>query len=578
MRMLDELTREVERLDGRGYPAYKGIKGSYAGDGFELEVLYVQGDPFASPSRVEIRLRAETARYPEWAFATRLRAVASCDWINRRLARACRQASSRMGTGKGGLIEVALPSEKVLGRTSVQGDQSGLRVRLAIGLPAFGRRIAGRSAAELLGRKLPSLIAGTLVHDPAEVAALRRHVECVEDAEALRDQLTERGLVAFVADGSILPRASGVDDRCMDASRAIPFQTPEPLRVSLSRPNGPDLSGMGLPEGVNLIVGGGFHGKSTLLEALQAGIYNHPPGDGREFVVTRGDAVKIRAEDGRSVAGTDISAFIGKLPDGTETACFTTSDASGSTSQAAAIAEALEAGSRLLLIDEDTSATNFMIRDRRMQALINREGEPITPLVERIRSLYEGAGVSTLLVMGGSGDYFEVADSVIGLRGYRVEDLTEAAQRIAEAAPTGLPKSALEPAFVLPRARRPDPESIQPGRGKREVKTRSRALRAISFGYEEIELDAVEQLVETGQLNAIAAALVEARNSFCEGPEATLADWLGSIAKRLAEAGPETLAHRREGDLATFRTYELAAALGRLRSLRMRRQATSDAG
>ncbi|MFO7726514.1 MAG: ABC-ATPase domain-containing protein [Oceanipulchritudo sp.] len=577
MRMLEELTREVERLDGRGYPAYKAIKGVCEGEGFELDVLYVQGDPFASPSRVEIRLSASEAGYPEWAFATRLRAVASCDWINRRLERACRRASSRMGTGKGGLIAVAAPSEKVLGRTSVQWDHGELRVRLAIGLPAFGRRIAGRLAAELLGRKLPGLITGTLVHDPADEAALRRHVECIEDAEALRDQLKERGLVAFVADGSILPRASGVDDRSMDASRAIPFAAPETLRVTLSRPNGRDLSGMGLAEGVSLVVGGGFHGKSTLLEALQAGVYNHPPGDGREYVVTRADAVKIRAEDGRAVAGTDISAFIGKLPDGTDTAAFTTSDASGSTSQAAAIAEALEAGSRLLLIDEDTSATNFMIRDRRMQALINREGEPITPLVERIRSLFESAGVSTILVMGGSGDYFEVADTVIGLRDYRVEDLTGAARRIAEADPTGMEKAA-GAAFVHPLARRPDPESIQPGKGKREVKTRSRALRAIAFGYEEIELDAVEQLVETGQLNAIAAALVEARSYFREQGEATLANWLESIAGRLDEAGPETLAQRSEGDFATFRSHELAAALGRLRSLQMRGEPAKDGG
>jgi predicted ABC-class ATPase len=326
---------------------------------------------------------------------------------------------------------------------------------------------------------------------------------------------------------------------------------------------------MGIREGVNLIVGGGFHGKSTLLEALQTGMHDHPPGDGREFVLTRDDAVKIRAEDGRAVTGTDISAFIRDLPDGTDTAAFTSKDASGSTSQAAAIAEALEAGSRLLLIDEDTSATNFMIRDARMQALIHRDGEPITPLIERIRALYAEAGVSVVLVMGGSGDFFDCADTVVGLRDYHVEDLTGEARRIAAEQPRTVAPEAPHP-FHLPRKRGPDPRSIDPSKGRHDVKTRSRALRSIAFGTEEIELDAVEQLVETGQLNAIAAALVEARGYFEKHPQADLGMWVREVADRVAAEGPESLTSRAEGDFAEFRAMELAAALSRLRSLRVR--------
>lgn len=569
MRHLNDLGRILVDLDGRGYPAYKSIRDVYEADDYELDIVYVQGDPFASPSRVEIRLSHREAGYPEWAVANPCRAVASADWINRRLAGLCGRFSSRMGTGKGGLIAIARPSEKILARTSVQWDEDDLRVRLSIGLPAHGRRIAGRSAADLLTRRLPDLVAAGVVYHPGEAEALQRHVACAEDADALRSQLSERGLVAFVGDGAILPRASGVDDHSMDPSRAVPFQSPQTLRVTLSRPNGPEVSGMGLPAGVSLIAGGGFHGKSTLLKALQAGVYNHPPGDGRELVVTRGDAVKIRAEDGRAVTGTDISAFIGNLPDGTDTAAFTTADASGSTSQAAAIAEALEGGSRLLLIDEDTSATNFMIRDRRMQALIHRKGEPIIPLVARIRELHEQAGISTILVMGGSGDYFEAADTVIGLERYAVQDLTDAARRIAKSDPRGGEESPVE-AFRFPCPRRPDADSIQPGKGRKAVRTRSRALRAISFGHDEIELDAVEQLVETAQLNAIAAALVEAMTAFRDREGGVLADWLASVEQRLDREGPECLTTRSEGDFAAFRRHELIAALSRLRSLRMR--------
>lgn len=565
---MNELVSTLHRIDGRGYKAYKDIQGAYRGDGYELHILYVQGDPFAAPSRIEIRVGNAVAGYPDWAFASRERTIGFCDWVNRRMWRSCPEFSSRMGTGKGGQIQICPPSQKVLARTAVQWDGEGLRVRLSIGLPARGRSVMGRAAADLFGDSIPDLLNAALVRDKRLDKDLQRHVETVEDAAALREQLRERKLVAFVGDGAILPRRSGVDDRGMDAGKAVAFASPESLQVTLKRPNGGELAGMGLPEGVSLIVGGGFHGKSTLLEALQAGVYNHPPGDGRETVVTRGDAVKIRAEDGRSVVGTDISAFIRDLPDGTDTSSFGTLDASGSTSQAAAIAESLEAGSQLLLIDEDTSATNFMIRDRRMQSLIHRDGEPITPLIERIRALYTEAGVSTILVMGGSGDFFDVADTVVGLRNYRVEDLTVEARRIAEEQPRAADGEPAAP-YAAPRARRPDPRSIDPSSGRRDVKTRSRALRAISFGQEEIELDAVEQLVETAQLNAIAAALVDARDYFSRNREAVLRDWLQEVESRLGEAGPEWLARRAEGDFASFRGIELAAALNRLRSLRL---------
>ncbi len=568
MRTLDHLLDTLEGLEGRSYKAYKDTRGVYDAGWYRLEILYVQGDPFAAPSRVEIRLPNKEAGFPEWAFSSPARLRALCDWLHRRLEAAAPRFSRRLGTGKGGQLQISRASQKVLGRTSVQWKEDAFVIRFSVGLPARGRRVMGRAAAALFGEQIPDLVEEGACFEERDAENLRRHVEMVEDAVAMRGQLRKRGLVAFVADGAILPRRSGVDDRPMDAAKAVAFASPDSLRLQLERPNGPPVPGMGMREGVSLIVGGGFHGKSTLLEALQTGMYDHPPGDGREFVLTRTDAVKIRAEDGRAVAGTDISAFIRDLPDGTDTSAFTSVDASGSTSQAAAIAEALEAGSRLLLIDEDTSATNFMIRDARMQALIHHDGEPITPLIERIRNLYTEAGVSVLLVMGGSGDYFDCADTVIGLRDYCVKDLTEEARGIAETHPRPASPEAPGP-FRLPRKRRPDPRSIDPSKGRREVKTRSRALRAISFGEEEIELDAVEQLVETAQLNAMAAALVEARDFFQRDPASGLGDWVREVAGRVREEGPECLATRAEGDFAEFRAEELAAALSRLRSLRM---------
>ena len=181
----------------------------------------------------------------------------------------------------------------------------------------------------------------------------------------------------------LLPRRSGVDDRPLEGGGVVPFRSPESLRVVLQAPNAGSVPGMGVPVGVTLVVGGGFHGKSTLLRALEAGVYNHRPGDGRERVVSDPDTVKVRAEDGRAVAGVDISAFIDGLPLGQDTHHFTTPNASGSTSQAATIVEALESGAHALLVDEDTSATNFMLRDRRMQSLVPKDAEPITPFQPR---------------------------------------------------------------------------------------------------------------------------------------------------------------------------------------------------
>jgi len=324
---------------------------------------------------------------------------------------------------------------------------------------------------------------------------------------------------------------------------------------------------MGIPAGVTLIVGGGYHGKSTLLTALERGVYNHIPGDGRELVVTDDGAVKIRAEDGRAVAGVDISPFIGALPNGTDTRQFATANASGSTSQAANIIEALEAGARVLLVDEDTAATNFMIRDHRMQELIAKEREPITPFIDKVRQLYQERGVSSVLVMGGSGDYFDVADTVIAMDAYVPRDVTDHARAIAqkyrtERRPEG------EDRFGDTTPRIPLARSLDPSKGRREVKISARGVKTILFGTNEIELTNVEQLVHPSQLNAIGQALYYTRQHYMDG-QRTLPQILDAVMADIDRIGLDVLDRRRVGDLASFRRYELAAALNRLRTLRV---------
>ena len=375
------------RLDGASYKAYKDIQGSYQFPDFTLIIDRVQGDPFAAPSNLRVKIPQSIAEFPQQLYQSKSREVALRDYLTRQFDRAANQISSHRGTGKSGLIAITRYGQEVLERTAVFIDDNYLEVRFVVGLPARGRRILGRQAAEMLCEDIPDLVTQALLYQALNAQEIQQQVETIEDADWLRQQLSVKGLVAFVANGAILPRCSGVDFRPL-AEEAIPFQSPSSLEVKFNCPNRGLIKGMGIPAGITLIVGGGYHGKSTLLKAIELGVYNQIPGDGREFVVTNPTAVKIRAEDGRSIVGVDISPFINQLPQGRSTTNFSTTNASGSTSQAANIIEAIEAGTELLLIDEDTAATNFMIRDRRMQQLISKDKEPITPFIDKVQQLY----------------------------------------------------------------------------------------------------------------------------------------------------------------------------------------------
>ncbi|MFQ5588392.1 MAG: ABC-ATPase domain-containing protein [Nitrospiria bacterium] len=562
----EDLKNKLRQLDGRGYKAYKDIKGRYTFPAYTLCIDYVQGDPFATPSRFRIIVPQETAQFPKTLTQNKIRRIALADYLTRRFHYHAKQKSKNRGIGKSGLIEIDRPRQEVLARTSATIDDVRLEVRFFIGLPARGRTILGGQAIEMIHSDLPQIVEKALKFQNLDQKAVRLFVETVEDAEAIRSQLKNRGLVAFVGNGALLPRKSGIDPCPLDGP-AVPFQSPPAFQVTLNRPNAGDIRGMGIPAGVTLIVGGGYHGKSTLLRAIEFGVYNHPPGDGREFVVTDADAVKIRAEDGRAVSGVDISPFIANLPQEQSTRDFSTQNASGSTSQAANIIEALELQPSLLLIDEDTAATNFMIRDHRMQELIAKEKEPITPFIDKVRQLYREYGVSSLLVIGGSGDYFETADQVIALENYRPHDVTKAAKAIAEKyASERTPEGG--GSFGTIRERAPLPQSLNPKKAAREVYLKTHDVETIIFGAEKINLSAVEQLVEPGQARAIAHALLYAKAHYIDG-ERTLSEITDRLMHDIENEGLDKLTGIPYGDLAVFRRFEWAAALNRLRTLKI---------
>lgn len=556
------LRQSLEQLDGQSYKAYKSLRGSYEFSDFSLTIDYVQGDPFAAPSRIRLQLPQSVAGFPSDWLSVPIRQTALADYLSRRAAQLARSIQQKRGSGKSGKILVPELSQAVLRRTVAWVDAAAVELRLAVGLPARGRRIAGYGAAALMCEDIPELVAGCLKYAALDAAALERQIAVVEDAAVLRSQLSDHNLIAFIADQAILPRRSGVDSRPLTAE-VVPFRSSEALRVRLSAPHAGPVTGLGIPAGVTLIVGGGYHGKSTLLRAIEQGIYNAIPGDGREQVVTHPAAVKIRAEDGRSVAGVNISPFINHLPQDRSTADFSTPNASGSTSQAASIVEALEAGAQVLLIDEDTAATNFMIRDRKMQALIGKEKEPITPFIDKVRQLYDDHGISTILVMGGSGDYFDVADTVIAMDNYQPREVTAQAQAIAQShqnirqSEGGAQFGPISQRVILP-------QSIE--QGNRPTKVKVRDTDNLALGYEAIDLRAVEQVIEPGQVRAIAQAMLYARQYYLDGRR-SLAEVLDGVMADIERGSLDALSDRLGLDLVEFRRLELAAAFNRLRTL-----------
>jgi len=565
---MESLRQKVRRIDGKGYPAYKDLRGAYRYEQFILYIDHVQGDPFAFPSRVRVRVPADTAGFPADTHSNLSREIALRDFLTRRFSESCRSTQGRrMGSGKSGTIAIDKPGQEILERTSVLLDDGDIEARFVVGLPAFGRRIAGRHAETMLCDEIPGIIASSFICAGIDQADLYRHIRTAEDADALRSQLSALGLVAFVADGSVLPRRSGIDPRPAGGAGVVQFRSPERFRIAVTLPNRGAITGMGIPEGISLIIGGGYHGKSTLLRALELGIYNHIPGDGREFVVTSPGTVKIRAEDGRRIEKVDISPFITNLPTGADTTSFSTEDASGSTSQAANIIEALEGGADVLLIDEDTSATNFMIRDHRMQELVSKDMEPITPFIDKVRHLHQEYGVSTILVIGGSGDYFDVADYVICMTGYVPVDMTAEAHTIAENYRTERQREGGE-SFGTVRCRIPLAESFDPARGRREVKITAKGLHTIVFGREMIDLSQVEQIVDTSQTRAVGRAIYHATR-YMDGRR-TVQDVVGAVLRDIEKGSLDILHEHPAGDLAVFRAHDLAAAINRLRTLRVR--------
>lgn len=544
MQTARDLQNQLRNIDHKSYPAYKGLRGSYQFEGYELHIDHVQGDPFAAPSHLRIEVPLRDAKFPEWSTKDNLTKTALADELTRQFERQVAHYTFKAkGSGKSGLLSVTRCGQEVLKRTACEIGEKHLIARFSVGFPANGRTINARELEKILFDYLPASVQQSFYFKNLSEERLQKVIVLAEDQEAIRSQLKEKHLVAFVADGAILPRESGISSRPM--SDSVVFSSPDSLRVSMELPHKGTITGMGIPEGITLIVGGGYHGKSTLLQALELGVYNHIAGDGREYVITDDTAVKLRAEDGRFIKDADISMFINDLPNKKDTHRFSTEDASGSTSQAAGIVEAMEAGSHVFLLDEDTSATNFMLRDALMQQVVSPDKEPITPFLSRAGELYEKEGISTILVAGSSGAFFHIADTVIQMDNYVPLDITDKAKALCDRFPVEAEKA--KP-YVHPESVRimtKDPNGAKPKRDYRTgaVKGTTERLKVkllgkdgFALGRQNVDLRYVEQLVDSEQTAALGMLLKYAVEKMIDGKK-TIPEIVSYLQKQLETKG-----------------------------------------
>lgn len=580
MKNSEELRQQLRSINRKSYPAYKGLKGLYHFGNYILSIDHVQGDPFASPSHVSIQISHRDTGFPVEYYKDTLTGTTLCDYLTRQFEKQVSQYSFRAkGSGKSGLLTASHCGQEILSRTACEITEKGITARFFVGFPANGRTINATELEKILFDFLPVCIQKSFFYSSLNAKELQNYIELAEDQEFIRQTLPAKNLCAFIADGSILPRESGISSRPMKAS--VPFTSPDSLRISINLPHKGKITGMGIPKGITLIVGGGYHGKSTLLNALELGVYNHIPGDGREYVITDATAVKLRSEDGRFIKDVDISMFINDLPNKKDTRCFSTLDASGSTSQAAGIVESMEAGSHLFLLDEDTSATNFMVRDAFMQQVIQREKEPITPFLERAEDFYKKAGISTILVAGSSGAFFHIADTIIQMDNYVPKDITASVKKLCSQYP--LPAVSVTD-FQLPHSHRimsrPAESSkrlIHNSRGNHSdsgaakperLKTRISGTDGFSLGRQEIDLRYTEQLIDAEQTAALGLLLKYAVEHLADGRR-TLPEIVQFLWKNLSLHGLSFFTENQKISCgyATPRIQEIYACLNRYRGL-----------
>ena len=556
------LYQKIRTLNGKNYGLYKSLadKPWDFGD-FALEFLHVQGDPYAPASRVVIKANLSMLGYSgEWGGSFERR-LALSDFLHRKLSRLVKEKYP----DKDAAIVFDTAGPEMLVRNSLWIDNGELRACLQVRLPGEGRKIQAEVAAEILTMVLPDLVSAGLYYSKSDEAALQEHFRVLAERKEILAQLESRGLCAFVPDGAVLPRASGLSELPLEG--AVPFTAPEQMAVTLNV-CGREIRGMGIPKGITVITGGAFHGKSTLLQALTRAVYPHIPGDGREGIVIDESALRVGVEDGRSVRGTDLSMFVRDLPGGVSTKNFNTLSASGSTSEAANLLEAMEAGSRAFLIDEDSSAVNFLIRDVRVRKLLGDDREPLIPLTDRIREI-SAQGYSFILVAGACGDYLDLADNIVIMANYKAECAKSSPSPESQQSTAAVSSARPFVGYMQPLQKSVRPTSAV----ERQVKVKLLGDTLLQIGFLVSDTSRLNTLVDKQQrlgagfvlLNLLQNAASNSESSDASAAGDSVAATIRKLYEKIQNVGFRNLPQGMSREMSLPRVVDIACVAFRLR-------------
>lgn len=552
-----ELKNILQDINGEDYQSYKSIEGEFLFNDFILYVDHVQDSPSSPPSKIRVKISQELALFPKDTYSNRSREIALRDFITRRFYDSIQSSQTTA------FISIDCPGQEILEKTTAFVDESFVELRFDINLPSLDDKVASNLLEEIFFIKLPEILNNSIIYKNLEKEALYQHIETSEDADFLRNELENLRLIAFVAEHSILPRNSSTSSLPMESNEAVPFESPNNLKMDVELPNKGQITGMGLPRGITLIVGEKDQGKSTLLKAIEMGIYNHIPGDGREFVVSNPNSVQIVAEEGRSIKNVDISSFISSHASGNDTHSYSTENASADISQAANVIEAVELGADVLLIDQDSSADNFLIPSPALSNSNDKLNEGFTTYVNQARNIFNGYMVSSILVIDSSENYFDIADFAIQMKDYKAYDI-----ELEESQFTDQNRVTNSDIFFgnIPE-RIPIVESLDLEIQEREMKISPNENKCIQFGSTIVNLNYLDQLISISQIKAIFETITYAKK-YMDGNK-SLRQVTSLVMLDIGRSGLDALNPMLSGEYAEFRKIELAAVINRIQSLKV---------
>ncbi len=457
------LRKTLKNADGKPFAKYKGIQNVFSLEGFEISFDEVQNDR-SGHTYARVRVPLKAAGFPEDVYGTPSRKVAFRDLVARRFWESARtRARSPIPKTDGGEGYMPRPGQEILDRGCVAVTEYSLEARFSLDLPSTGGKVNASATEELVFGRIAGIVSDSMLFSAYKLSKMYNHVFTAENADFIRGNLGSRGLAAFVAEGSVLPRR---EDDMAPMIDAVPFSCDAAASVEFEVPNGDPVRGWGVPEGFTALVGPSRHGKSVLADAVFAGVYNHIPGDGREYVVSVPDAVYVMAEEGRPVTSDDMSSFISPAP-GLDPSKFDSARASSPASEFAAVAEAMELGSSLVVVDEGYSNPSVI-----RKGYLSEDSAYIS--LSEAGGAMGRAGTSMLMVTGDE-SAVRHADSVFLVKDFKVSPVKV--------------EMVLEECVVkAPEPRCPVSKNMSFEKGRKDLSVSAPSVRAVEIGSLRIEV------------------------------------------------------------------------------------------